>query len=132
MKTDKGYLKLIGYLKQQILQSRYNAARLANKELLLLYILTGKVLSEKLKSNEWGSSILKKISNDLQAELPGLKGFSDRNLYNMKLFYDEYFSLLFSQSATAKFTKSLVRRNFSEFSQSATAKLKNIKNTVWP
>jgi hypothetical protein len=45
---DKEYLRLIGDLKQSIIQSRYAAARLANREQLMLYFKTGKVLSEKI------------------------------------------------------------------------------------
>jgi len=69
------YKEFIQNLKVTILQSRYVAARLANKELLNLYFQTGKIIVEQINENEWGTKIIDKISNDLQFELPGLRGF---------------------------------------------------------
>ena len=37
MNTEQSYLQLIKELKQNIIQSRYEASRLANRELLKLY-----------------------------------------------------------------------------------------------
>jgi predicted nuclease of restriction endonuclease-like (RecB) superfamily len=68
----------------------YVAARLTNKEQLLLYFKTGKALSEKIASQKWGAKILERIAEDLQKQLPGLRGFSFRNLKNMRYFYSEY------------------------------------------
>lgn len=87
------YIKFISDIKANILQSRYKAAALANKEMLLLYYQTGNKLSKKIKNSNWGASIIRNISNDLQKELPGLRGFSYRNLQNMKQFYEEYYYL---------------------------------------
>lgn len=102
MNADQSYIGFIKELKQNIVQSRYIAARLANKEQLLLYLRTGKMLADKIDKEKWGASILKNISIDLQQTLPGLRGFSDRNLYNMKLFYEAYPHFSISQSSTAK------------------------------
>lgn len=60
------YVQFIKELKQSIIQSRYQAARLANKENLLLYFKTGKMLSEKIKAEKWGSKVLDQISTDLK------------------------------------------------------------------
>jgi predicted nuclease of restriction endonuclease-like (RecB) superfamily len=56
--------------------------------MILAYLDIGKVLSEKTKSG-WGNSVIKQLSKDLQAEFPGVKGFSDRNLRRMKYIYEE-------------------------------------------
>jgi len=45
---NKQYIQLITDLRQNIIQSRYAAARLANKEQLLLYFRIGKILPEKI------------------------------------------------------------------------------------
>jgi predicted nuclease of restriction endonuclease-like (RecB) superfamily len=102
-------------LKQSIIQSRYAAARLANKEQLLLYFKTGKVLSEKIAAEKWGAKILVNIAEDLQKQLPGLRGFSHRNLLNMKRFYTEYQHLIIVQSATAKIRKIRREENKEDF-----------------
>ncbi|HVW61600.1 MAG TPA: PDDEXK nuclease domain-containing protein [Puia sp.] len=99
---SKQYIRLIAELKRSIIQSRYVAARLANREQLLLYFKTGKMLAEKIAAEKWGMKILVQISEDLQKQLPGLRGFSQRNLINMKHFYNEYQSLIITQSVTAK------------------------------
>jgi len=99
---NKQYIQLLADLKQNIIQSRYAAARLANKEQLLLYFKTGKILSEKIAAQEWGARIIEQISEDLQKQMPGLRGFSYRNLMNMRHFYINYQSLRILQSVTAE------------------------------
>jgi hypothetical protein len=75
MADNKTYLQFVKEVKQQILQSRYQAAKLVNKELLLLYYHVGKMLHEKIKQAKWGDKVLQTISADLQKELPDLKDF---------------------------------------------------------
>jgi len=48
MVMEKGYVALIAEMKKSIVQSRYIAAKLANREQLALYFRTGKLLSEKV------------------------------------------------------------------------------------
>ncbi|GAB3417155.1 DUF1016 N-terminal domain-containing protein [Niabella aquatica] len=77
-------------LKSVILRSRYRAATLANKELLLLYFSVGRLIVERSETESWGSGVLDRIATDLQAELPGLRGFSTTSLKKMRLFYTEW------------------------------------------
>ncbi len=102
MKLDKSYLEFIRSLKQEIINSRYQAARLANREQLLLYYKTGKMLSEKVKTQKWGTKVLEQVSVDLQNNLPGLKGFSFTNLKKMRQFYEAYPDLRIRPSVTAQ------------------------------
>ncbi len=96
------YIVLINELKQSIIQSRYAAARLANREQLLLYYKTGKMLADRVAAEKWGSKILYQISEDLQKQLPRLRGFSPTNLKNMKQFYTEYQNATIGQSLTGQ------------------------------
>lgn len=89
-------------LKTNIVQSRYAAMRLANKEQLLLYFKTGKMLSEKIAIQKWGTKVVEQIATDLQKELPGLRGFSYRNLMNMRRFYSEYQDVMILQTESAE------------------------------
>ena len=91
MKDDKNYLDFIQSIKKRIIQSRYAAARLANKEQLLLYLNTGKMISDKIKAQKWGAKVPDQISEDLQKELPGLKGFSSGNLKKIRILAEAYF-----------------------------------------
>lgn len=86
----KAYTETIKQLKSAILASRYKAAALANRELLALYFNVGKLIDEKAKQGKWGDKILDQLSNDLQKELPGLKGFSATNIKRMRTFYREW------------------------------------------
>ncbi len=80
------YSQYIAELKEQILSSRYHAAKLVNRELLILYYKIGKSLSTKVEQEKWGAKVIDRISVDLQDELPGLRGFSARNLKKMRQF----------------------------------------------
>jgi predicted nuclease of restriction endonuclease-like (RecB) superfamily len=108
---DKGYVEFITDLKQRIVQSRYVAARLANREQLMLYLKTGWSLSEKIAKEKWGNSVIDRIAEDLQKQLPGLRGFSARNLRQMRRFYDEYQKVIIWQSVTAKIKKKTTRKH---------------------
>ncbi len=117
------YSQFILEIKKGIIKSRYKAASLANREMLLLYYYTGYKLSDKIKKSNWGAGIIRNIADDLQKELPGLRGFSYSNLKNMRQFYEEYSSLF-------NFIKSVVNKDIEigqlptvQFSRSATAQI---------
>lgn len=124
MEENKSYLQLIKELKQNILHSRYEASRLANRELLKLYMTTGLKLSEKVASENWGAKIIGQLALDLQKELPGLRGFSRRNLMNMKQFAEAYTNTNFMQLATAQITDP-------QIVQSPTAQLQRDANSFF-
>ena len=127
MNPDKNYLDFILSLKQEIIKSRYQAARLANREQLLLYFKTGKMLSEKVKVKKWGAKILEQISNDLQKTLPGLKGFSFSNLKKMRQFFEAYSDLEIRPSLTAQIDKKL-KSKVNPIVPSVTAQLETFFN----
>jgi len=87
------YLDAVMQLKNAILKSRYTAARLVNKEMLLLYYFVGKYVSVNSRSKSWGGGAIDSISGMLQQELSGLRGFSATNLKNMRIFYEEWVEL---------------------------------------
>jgi hypothetical protein len=72
------YGEAIKAIKSAILQSRYRAAALANGEMLSLYFGIGKFISENSRGNFWGTNAIEVISQHLQQELPGLRGFRQR------------------------------------------------------
>ncbi len=100
--NENSYLSFIQEVKGHIIKSRYIAARIVNREQLLLYYLVGQRLSEKVASEKWGAKVIEQIADDLQKELPGLRGFSFRNLKNMKQFADEYSTIKFLPLVTAE------------------------------
>jgi len=90
MELAKSHLDNIKALKSAILQSRYRAASLVNKELLNLYFAVGKFISNKIEEEKWGAKVIENLSADLQLELPGLRGFSATNMKRMRLFFEAW------------------------------------------
>ena len=68
----------------------YDAARSVNEKQLMLYYGIGKYISMNSREGFWGKGAIDAISERLEKELPGLKGFSARNLRNMRSFYEEW------------------------------------------
>ena len=77
-------------LKTLILHARYVAARQANAEMLKLYFVIGAYVSEHSRKGKWGTGVIEAISEQLSRELPGLRGFSARNMRDMRHFYEEW------------------------------------------
>jgi hypothetical protein len=87
-------------IKTAILQGQYEAAKDVNRVQLAVYFAVGKYLSRNTRKGVWGTGALKKISEQLRKELPGLRGYSETNLKNMRSFYDNW-QLLDSYSSVA-------------------------------
>jgi len=66
------YAEAVKEIKEAILESRYRAARLVNKEVLALYYAIGGYISVQSRAARWGSNAIGTISELLQQELPGL------------------------------------------------------------
>jgi len=89
--TSQGkYEDAVQIIKAAILRSQYAAARSVNEEQLKLYFGIGKYISLNSRKGFWGKGAIDAISEQLQRELPGLRGFSARNLRNMRTFYEEW------------------------------------------
>ncbi|MBF9254183.1 DUF1016 family protein [Pontibacter sp. 172403-2] len=84
------YRTWIKALKSKIQSARIKVALSVNAQLIELYWDLGKDISEKLGNSNWGSKIIEQISTDLRHEFPDLKGFSRRNLYAIKQWYQFY------------------------------------------
>jgi predicted nuclease of restriction endonuclease-like (RecB) superfamily len=75
---------------QLIKQSRINAIKTVNAELINLYWNTGEYISKKLEIAEWGDSVVIELAKYIQQNEPDIKGFSDKNIWRMKQFYETY------------------------------------------
>ena len=84
------YDDAVEIIKTAILQSQYDAARSVNEKQLKLYFGIGKYISLNSRKGFWGKGAIDTISERLDKELPGLKGFSARNLRYMRTFYEEW------------------------------------------
>ncbi len=75
---------------QLIKQSRTNAIRAVNAELINLYWNIGEYISKKIELSEWGDSVVTELAHFIQTQEPEIKGFSDKNIWRMKQFYETY------------------------------------------
>ncbi len=73
-----------------IRQTQYNAMKIVNKEMIDLYWNVGQYIANQLETAQWGESVVKELANYLSRNEPDLKGFSDKNLWRMKQFYETY------------------------------------------
>lgn len=87
-------------IKLAILQARAKAAHLANAEALKLYFFVGGYISKKTRKAKWGSGAIDALSQQLQVELPGLRGFSAGNIKKMRLFFEAWASMFAIRSLT--------------------------------
>lgn len=70
--------------------SQYEAIKSVNEKQLSLYYGIGKYISVNSRNGFWGKGAIDAIAEQLDKELPGLRGFSARNLRNMRTFYEEW------------------------------------------
>ena len=77
-------------IKTAILQSQARAVKVVNQEQLALYFGIGRYISDNTRNKNWGTGAIANISSRLRQELPGLRGFSETNLKNMRLFYEAW------------------------------------------
>ena len=91
MNTRKtSYTTAAEQIKEAILSSQYTAAKQVNAVQLSLYYGVGRYVSQNTRKGVWGTGAIKAISEQLHKELPGLRGFSERNIKNMRAFYEEW------------------------------------------
>lgn len=83
---DKRFTDIINLIKA----SRANALKTVNAELINLYWNIGEYISVKIQKSEWGQSVVKELSEFIQNREPEIKGFSDKNLWRMKQFFEAY------------------------------------------
>jgi len=88
--NNNQYSKILHYIVTEIKSTRVTIAQKINSSMMQMYWNIGKRLSEEQLEKGYGSSVVKRLSNDLRQEFPDTTGFSPRNLWNMKNFYEFY------------------------------------------
>jgi predicted nuclease of restriction endonuclease-like (RecB) superfamily len=88
--NNRAYQEFLREVKAQVVQSRILAARAVNRSLIDLYWSLGKLIVERQEILGWGNAVVERLSADLKAEFPDIKGFSPQNLWLIRQFYTEY------------------------------------------
>jgi predicted nuclease of restriction endonuclease-like (RecB) superfamily len=83
---EAAFAEVVGLIRE----ARTRAYQAVNTELVGLYWQVGKYISEKLETAEWGEGVVDQLAGHLAQTLPGLRGFTRRNLFRMRQFYEAY------------------------------------------
>jgi predicted nuclease of restriction endonuclease-like (RecB) superfamily len=73
-----------------IATSREKALQAVNTTLIELYWQVGEIISRKVGAAEWGEGVVDRLAEFIAKVEPGLRGFTRRNLFRMKQFYEAY------------------------------------------
>jgi predicted nuclease of restriction endonuclease-like (RecB) superfamily len=96
-----GFLKKIFKTKKEVENYNYMLDNIVNcieKSKVKMFVKVNEMLlktywkigEELNKSSKYGKGVVEKLSEDLKKKYPENKGYSVRNLWNMKKFYEEY------------------------------------------
>ena len=88
--SDSAYQDFLQAIKAQVVQSRVGAARAVNRALIEFYWSFGQLIVERQEALGWGKAVVERLSTDLKAEFPNMKGFSPQNLWLIRQFFTEY------------------------------------------
>jgi predicted nuclease of restriction endonuclease-like (RecB) superfamily len=77
-------------ISQLIAAARQRAVQAVNTTLIDLYWQVGRTISRKIAAAEWGDGVVTQLAEHLARTQPGLRGFTSRNLFRMRQFYEAY------------------------------------------
>lgn len=86
IKLNKEFDGIVGIIQT----AREKVLRVANTALIDLYWRVGNYLSDKIRNAEWGDGVVKQLADYISVNYPDIKGFTDKNLWRMKQFYETY------------------------------------------
>ncbi|WP_395736577.1 YhcG family protein [Prosthecobacter sp.] len=98
----EGYSGWLADLKDRIHTAQQRASLAVNRELVLLYWQIGQDILARQAAQGWGAKVIERLSQDLGAAFPEMKGFSSRNLKYMRAFAEAWPSEEFVQQAAAQ------------------------------
>ena len=71
--------------------ARENALKKVNEELIGMYWKIGEYLHLESQKASFGDGYIDSLTQEIQSEFPGIRGFNRRGLYRMKKFYETYY-----------------------------------------
>lgn len=101
----EGYIEWKNNIEKRIESAKFNAALHVNTDMLELYWQIGSDILEKQKELGWGKQVIEHLSKDLTKRFPNDRGYSIRNLHNMRRFAAAYPSFPILQVPLAEFKK---------------------------
>ena len=83
---SQDFAEVLGHIQQ----ARQRVFAQANTALIDLYWRIGQTLSHKVAQGGWGKGVVTELARYIAHADPTIKGFSDKNLWRMKQFYEAY------------------------------------------
>jgi predicted nuclease of restriction endonuclease-like (RecB) superfamily len=84
------YSTWLAELKHRIHNAQQRATLAVNQELILLYWQIGRDILARQAEQGWGAKVIERLSQDLRAAFPEMKGFSRSNLKYMRVFAETW------------------------------------------
>ncbi len=100
--APEGYADWLADLKGRIHSAQQRATLAVNRELVLLYWQIGCDILARQAAQGWGAKVIERLSHDLRAAFPEMKGFSPRNLKYMRSFAGAWPDAEFVQGVLAQ------------------------------
>ncbi len=120
------YRQFVEELKARVATARLSAARRINHEMIFLYWDIGRGIVEKQKALGWGESVVELVAEELRRAFPSMSGFSPRNVWDMKRFFEAYSAPEF----LAQVVREISKRRANEILRQPVAEL--AKCGIWP
>lgn len=73
-----------------ISETKKKVYRIANTVMIELYWHIGERLSYRVTNSNWGDGVIRQLADYISANTEDSKGYSDKNLWRMKQFYETY------------------------------------------
>lgn len=102
VQLPESYAAAVSEIKERIGTQRLGVVLAANEALVLLYWDVGRAILERQQSAGWGARIIDRLSHDLRAAFPDLRGLSARNLKYMRAFAAAWPDRSFVQQVAAQ------------------------------
>ena len=83
---ETSFAEIVGLIEQ----ARQRAYQAVDSELVGLYWRIGQYISAKLAAAVWGEGVVDRLAQHLARTIPGQRGFTRRNLFRMRQFYEAY------------------------------------------
>ena len=87
---DNDYIEWLKEIKNRYLNIRNRVALQASYGALEFNWLLGRDIAQKNAESRWGSGVVNQLCLDFKSTFPDVRGFSVRNLYYMKEWYEFY------------------------------------------
>ena len=84
--VETSFAEVVGLIEQ----ARQRAYQAVNSELVGLYWRIGEYISAKLAAAVWGEGVVDSLAQHLARTMPGQRGFTRRNLFRMRQFFEAY------------------------------------------